>query len=152
MEDSLKNINEYLKILKNTYVEFKLKKNLLNQAESNACENMKFIFILGNTSCDLDSFISCLLSSLFRNLLIKTDNFISKNLRSSKVLYIPIFNCNSEDFCDRLDIYFLLKQYDIALENLIFIDDETLKADLCCMKYAFEEPKDELNSGKIIEF
>ena len=146
-DDSIKNINEYLKILKNEYSELNLAK-IINQEKAITRENKKLIYILGNTSCDLDSFISCLFLSIFRNLLIKTENLITKNLRNSKVLYIPIFNCNSNDFCDRLDIYFLLKKYDIAIENLIFINDTKLIEDFASIKYAVEGPKDESNTGK----
>ncbi len=85
---------------------------------------------------------------------MKTENFMNNKLQNSKILYIPIFNCNRNDFSDRLDIYSLLKQYKIEVENLIFYDDIKLKEDLIFMEYAFEneevqeeEPKGESNRG-----
>jgi inorganic pyrophosphatase/exopolyphosphatase len=128
MENLNKNINEYLSILKNVYMESEM--DFINKKE-----NKKFIFILGNSSCDLDSLISSLLLSLFRNLLANTDNFFANNLSTCKVLYLPIFNCNSDDFVDRLDINFLLKQYNIETENLIFIDNKKLKEDFQYLNY-----------------
>ena len=62
---------------------------------------------MGNKSCDMDSFISVFLLSLFRNLYQNNKTPREINFKNLNKIYIPIFNCNKEDFNDRLDIFCL---------------------------------------------
>ena len=78
---------------------------------------------MGNKSCDMDSFISVFLLSLFRNIYQKNKIPIEINFENSNKIYIPIFNCKKEDFNDRLDIFYLcnknqIKKYSVALTNM----------------------------------
>lgn len=131
---SINNINEYLNILRNCY-EINTIEEIIKSEKLNFHNNQKFVFIIGNTSCDLDSFVSCLLLSLFKNLLNNAENFDANKLKNSKVIYLPVFNCKSYDFCDRLDIFYLLKQYNISTQDLIFIDNPKLQEDFTLMAY-----------------
>jgi len=125
MDDFISNINEYLKILNIIIEELNTEKEFTSGLDiSNNKKN--FIFIIGNTTCDMDSFISTLLLSVFKNFLYENKNILNKNLKNSKNIYFPIFNCKRSDFCDRLDIFYLLKKYQIETENLLFIDDEKI--------------------------
>jgi hypothetical protein len=115
-------LNNYIKDLKEYLTNCKTEK-----------ENYKELFlVIGNKSCDMDSFISSLLLSLFRNLYNQNNNIkCNKNLKQINPndlnkIYIPILNCKKDEFNDRLDISYLCQIYNLKKENFIFWDDEIL--------------------------
>lgn len=113
-------INKYLMEIKSQFNKFHNNNN-----------NKQIHFILGNKSCDMDSFISVFLLSIFRNFFQEENNNNNNNnpinfLSESNKIFVPIINCKREDFNDRLDIYYLLRKNNIEEKNFIFWDDENL--------------------------
>ena len=141
-ENKINNINDYLIYIKKSFSEWNLETLIKNEHT----ENIKQItFILGNTSCDLDSFLSSLLLSIFRNF-FKDNNFI---LKANKTIYIPLFNCNRADFCDRIDICYLMQKYNVNIENLIFVDDLIIKNEFKLYQFLDNSQEDLFKLGKI---
>ena len=79
--------------------------------------NLKKYLILGNVTCDLDSFISTFLLSIAKNF-----SFIPRNR-----LYIPILNCERGDLKYRFDIDYLTKLYKLNKQNMFYINDPNIK-------------------------
>jgi len=116
------NINNYIKELKEYFTNI-----INNNFQEEKIENKKELFlILGNKSCDMDSFISSFSLSLIRNLYQNNAIPTEINLKNLNKIYIPILNCKKEDFNDRLDISHLCLKNKIKYENFIFWDDEVL--------------------------
>jgi len=136
--DHIQDINEYLKIIKDSFTKY----NIYSQIE-NFNDNKKIIFILGNTSCDMDSVISSIFLSIFRNLFLNSKNLFLKNYKNTNCFYVPIMNCEINDFCDRLDIIYLLKQYNIDFKNLIFIDDQNLIEEFSVIRNSIDSSSDD---------
>jgi inorganic pyrophosphatase/exopolyphosphatase len=97
-------------------------------------------FILNNSSCDMDSFLSSYLLSFARNFLeniiiasgltqseLTSTSLFSRNLDK---IYIPLMNCNRGELKMRLDIAFLMKNYNIPEDEMFYINDEDVKKEL----------------------
>ena len=81
------------------------------------------VYILGNTSCDLDSFLSSYLLSFPKN-------FHGSNLNSASPLYIPLINCRRQELSHRFDINYLCKKYNINTSNFAYFPDKHIQQDL----------------------
>lgn len=135
MEDNPSILNIYLQFLQEEVKENfeKLQKRLLgNTVEKDSNPHNKLgeiVFILGNTSCDMDSFISSLALSIFRNFIRNKSffNILDKNQNKREALFVPVLNCRRRDLCDRLDIYYILKKHKINADYFIFVDDEIIQ-------------------------
>ncbi len=79
---------------------------------------IKSTFILGNISCDLDSFLSSILLSLSKNILNNNNNNFH--------YYFPLINCKREELKYRFDIDYLIKRFGINTKNMLFIDDKII--------------------------
>lgn len=85
------------------------------------------VFVMGNTSADMDSVLSSILLSFALNL--SNGVFDSKlndekeiNIKAREVLYLPLINTEHRFFISKLDIKYLFNLYGIDFNNLIFID------------------------------
>ena len=100
-------------------------------------------FVLGNVSCDLDSFLSSYLLSIANNFSKEETNQI----------YIPIINCPRKELRYRFDIVYLTKRFNIDIENMIYIDDDFFKRVIRKKKAKFilvDHNKPDLNQRKFI--
>lgn len=91
--------------------------------------SFEIIFVIGNTSCDMDSLMSSILLAYLRNLECKMITYTNQNeitfnnfSRVNK-LYIPIVNCQKGELFWRLDIAELLYQIDIEERDLFYFSD-----------------------------
>jgi len=130
MDNIITDVNGYLRMLYQILKDLKHEKNFLCETEETENRDQKIVYLLGNTSCDMDSFITSLLLSIFKNFLKDDNNLNKENFKNSPKIFIPIFNCKREDFCDRLDLFYLLKHYHINTEYLFFINDEIISDEL----------------------
>ncbi|CAH0546824.1 unnamed protein product [Brassicogethes aeneus] len=74
------------------------------------------ILIIGNESCDLDSTVSSLVLSFFIHL-VKYCNM------PQNALTLPVINISKESFKDKTENNFLLKKFNIDLNNIVFRDE-----------------------------
>ena len=93
-------------------------------------------FVMGNSSCDMDSFLSSIVYSYFKNVesgLIpkiderenKKDEDISYNIYDfGNLVYIPIINCSKDLLFSRLDIAELCKKLNLTVDDFFFFDEE----------------------------
>ena len=87
-----------------------INKNIFNN-------NLTKYLILGNITCDLDSFLSTYLLSLAKTFSLKPTNN----------LYIPILNCERGELKYRFDIDYLTKLYKLDVNNMLYINDPSIK-------------------------
>ena len=90
-------------------------------------------FVLGNSTCDLDSFLSAITLSYFRNIKsgfisVTKNNEITYNVKKHSLnnVYIPIINCKKEELLWRLDISELLSKLEIKPDELFYYKDALL--------------------------
>ena len=88
-------------------------------------ENIRKVYVMGNTSCDLDSFLSSYLLSLAKN-------FTNK----SNMLYLPLINCTRNELTYRFDIDYVCKRFHINRHSLPYINDKKIMRDLKTNKSA----------------
>ena len=122
VENKINSINEYLIKINKLFLQNSFKISLQNYFQNENYKNIHITYVFGNSSADMDSFISSLLISFFRNL---TNNFLDdKNYTDYLTsVCVPIINCKRNDFADRLDLFYIFKKYDINANYLFFIDD-----------------------------
>lgn len=91
-----------------------------------------FNFVLGNCSCDMDSFTSSIIYSYYRNIQLKSIsvNEDDKNgiyfhiYDNNNILYIPILNCNKGELFNRLDISELCSKYNLSEDDFLYFNEE----------------------------
>ena len=93
------------------------------KASSQPYNKINKVYILGNTSCDLDSFLSSYLLSFPKN-------FLKSNLNSTSPLYIPLINCRRHELSHRFEIDYLCKKYNINTSNFAYFPDKQIQQDL----------------------
>jgi inorganic pyrophosphatase/exopolyphosphatase len=111
-----------IKIIRDSY--FKL-------IETNSLKSEIVYFVMNNSSCDMDSFISSISLAAARNIqedVITFNNqneweLSSYNNRLVNKIYIPLMNCKRGELKNRLDIAFVMKKFKIEEENLFYIND-----------------------------
>lgn len=91
--------------------------NFISNYLNGSSRHLEKIFVLGNISCDLDSFLSSYLLS------------IANNFRKEETsqIYIPIINCPRKELKYRFDIEYIAKRFNVDIENMIYIDDDFFK-------------------------
>ena len=87
----------------------------------------KKVFILGNTSCDIDSTLSAYLLSIGKNIreetvIIDDSNCVSLN-NNAKILYLPVINCKRGELISRLDCAYIFEKFRLNQEDFFYIDD-----------------------------
>lgn len=105
------------------------KLDLLLHIENPYKYKYNIIFVLGDFSCDLDSFLSTICFAYFQNLknntvLATKSNEINYciNQTNNNYLYIPIINCKKDEFLWRFEIIELLNKINISPDELYFYD------------------------------
>jgi inorganic pyrophosphatase/exopolyphosphatase len=97
--------------------------NLINPVVST--KKPEIHFILNNSSCDMDSFISSILLSIAKNF-SEEKEIISLNDKE-KQIFIPIMNCKRGDLKFRLDIAYMMNKFKIDEEILFYINDKEIQ-------------------------
>jgi len=85
------------------------------------------VFVLGNTSADMDSVLSSILLSFALNISngiidSKPNEHKEITVISKNVIYLPLINTEHRFFISKLDIKYLFNLFGIDYNNLIFID------------------------------
>ena len=91
--------------------------NFISNYLNGTSRHLEKIFVLGNVSCDLDSFLSSYLLSVANNF----------GKEETSQIYIPIINCPRKELKYRFDIEYIAKRFNIDIENMIYIDDDFFK-------------------------
>ena len=107
--------------------------NSMLKITSKSKEKYIIKFIIGNTSCDMDSFTSSVVLSYLRNVQSKFIH-VNKNEELTylvdinkdvlNTLHIPIINCNKGELFWRLDIKELMERSEIKEEDLFYFNEE----------------------------
>ena len=98
---------------------------------------MELTLVLGNEACDLDSQISALLWSYYKQ----------SQTKNHKKLYIPVLNIPEKELILRKDAVDLYQQIDKSLmDNLFFIDSIPLNKILSFTSWSKDEEKKENNN------
>ncbi len=96
-------------------------------------------FVMGNTSCDMDSFLSFIVYRYFKNLqsgIISHDKResveeISYNLYDiANYVYVPIINRPKKELFNRLDIAELCLKFGLIIDDFFFYDEDFSFGDL----------------------
>ena len=95
-----------------------------------------FHFVLGNSSCDLDSVVSSIFLAFYKNIKCGFISFdrdiqISYNIKKQSDndenfvndIYIPVINCKKDEFFWRLDIAELLKTMKLSNDDFYYFSD-----------------------------
>ncbi len=113
--------------------------NFLKTLKSKTCQIISpevpyFVyFVMGNTSCDMDSFLSSIVYSYFKNLqsgIISHDkresiDDISYNLYDiANYVYVPIINCPKKELFNRLDIAELCLKSGLTIDDFFFYEED----------------------------
>ena len=91
--------------------------NFISNYLNGTSRHLEKIFVLGNVSCDLDSFLSSYLLSVANNF----------GKEETSQIYIPIINCPRKELKYRFDIEYIAKRFNVDIENMIYIDDDFFK-------------------------
>ena len=87
-------------------------------------------FILGNSTCDMDSVLSAYLLSIGKNIrkglvVIDDSNTVSINPKADEI-YIPVINCPRGEYSSRLDGKYIIDKFHIKEEDFFYITDPEL--------------------------
>ena len=107
-------------------MEFNYLKEIRNIYENNS-SLLEIIFILGNTSCDLDSALSAYMLSISENLkcgtiIISKEGKPSINETVSKI-YLPVLNIKRGTLHYRIDIKYIFDKFNIDQNDFWYISD-----------------------------
>lgn len=91
----------------------------------------KKVFVLGNSTCDVDSALSAYLLSIGQNIrrkviIIDESNTVRFNYEAGEI-YVPVLNCPRGEFKSRLDGKYIFDKFHINDEDFFYIDDQELK-------------------------
>ena len=103
----------------------------------------KKYFILGNSTCDMDSALSAYLLSIGKNIRhkcieIDDTNVVSLN-KEAKEIYVPVINCKRGEYESRLDGKFVFDKFKVNLDDFFYINDVELS------QTTFNDPKNDYN-------
>ena len=88
---------------------------------------LEIIFILGNTTCDIDSALSAYMLSIGKNLKCGTINLSKKGkpLVNDKTttLYLPVLNIQRGTLPHRIDVKFIFDKFKIDQNDFWYISD-----------------------------
>lgn len=112
---------------------YNLKKVLIELCKNNNI-SVKYVLVLGNEACDMDSVISSIFISYLKNI---ESNFIKINKKLKKVefntqkldlkIYIPVINCKENHLFNRFDIELLFNKINLNKEILIYFENLVFK-------------------------
>ena len=107
-------------------MEFNYLKEIRNIYENNS-SLLEIIFILGNTSCDLDSALSAYMLSISENLkcgtiILSKEGKPSINENVSKI-YLPVLNIKRGTLHYRIDIKYIFDKFNIDQNDFWYISD-----------------------------
>ena len=90
----------------------------------------KKYFIVGNSTCDMDSALSAYLLSIGKNIrnklvVIDASNRVSITPAAGEI-YLPVLNCPRGEFQSRLDGKFIFEKFHLNEEDFFYIDDPEL--------------------------
>jgi inorganic pyrophosphatase/exopolyphosphatase len=93
----------------------------------------KKTYILCTTACDMDSVVSALSLSIFKNILanvltIQDDKVIINP--DPECVYLPLINCYRGELKTRLDVTFVMKKFNIDSELFVYRNDMMVNEDL----------------------
>ena len=114
----MREITNFLRVLSNR-LNYILDKN----------DTYKVVFVMGNASCDIDSFTSSILFYFMRNIEVglitcQSTNEITFNVKKEgNVIFIPVINCVKEELLWRLEIAELIKKMDLTLNDFFFFNE-----------------------------
>ena len=124
-------MKEILNFLRTIYNNFA---NIIKLKDS--CEEKYIIkLVIGNTSCDMDSFLSSIVLSYIRNVQSKfihvTKNeeityCIDTNKGAVNIIHIPVINCPKGELPWRLDIAELINRLEIDHTNFFYFEDSII--------------------------
>lgn len=85
-------------------------------------------FVLGNVTCDMDSFLSSIVLSYFRNInngtiTIESDKLVFNVYNLENRIFVPIINCNKGELGWRLDIKELMNRSGLSEEDFFYFND-----------------------------
>lgn len=89
----------------------------------------EIVFVMGNSSCDLDSALSSILLSFLRNIESKSITYTCQkeitynNYSKINKLYIPVINCPKGELFWRLDIKELFETVQIEQTDFFYYTD-----------------------------
>ena len=89
---------------------------------------MNFVYVLNNSSCDMDSTLSSIVLAFMRNIEnqveCKSMNEITYNQFSkTNKIFIPLMNCKKGELFQRLDISLLFRKIGLNEDDVMYIDE-----------------------------
>jgi len=115
-----------------------------------------FNFVMGNTGCDLDSLVSSIFYAFYKNLesglisfpekdeivySIEDNAYAQLNVDVTKVIYIPIINCNKGELSWRLDITELLEKMGLTENDYFIYYSDVIDAKNCSILFKLLKSK-----------
>jgi len=91
--------------------------------------SFEIIFVMGNASCDMDSFITSCMVAFLKNIESRSITYTNQheitynNYSRINKLYVPIINCKKGELIWRLDISEILQQVELEEDDFIYFDD-----------------------------
>lgn len=85
-------------------------------------------FVIGDVTCDMDSFLSSIVLSYFRNInsgaITINSNELTYNVYNlGNRIYIPVINCRKGELCWRLDIKELMSSCGLNENDFFYFSD-----------------------------
>mmetsp|Transcript_27873 Transcript_27873/g.29036 ORF Transcript_27873/g.29036 Transcript_27873/m.29036 type:complete len:445 (+) Transcript_27873:20-1354(+) len=91
--------------------------------------SFEIVFVMGNSSCDMDSLLSSILLSYIRNIESKSitytnqDEITYNNYSKVNTLHIPVVNCKKGELFWRLDTATLMKHIEIEEGDFFYFEE-----------------------------
>lgn len=87
-----------------------------------------FVFVMGNSSCDMDSVMSAIFWAFMKNVEKEVISFNKEgtlifNIKKDNEIFIPVINCISDQLFWRLDISELLNKIGLTEKDFFYFDD-----------------------------
>jgi hypothetical protein len=107
-------------------MDFNYLKEIRNLYETSS-SLLEIVFILGNTTCDIDSALSAYMLSIGKNLKCGTINLSKKGKPSvndkTTALYLPVLNIQRGTLPHRIDVKFIFDKFKIDQNDFWYISD-----------------------------
>jgi inorganic pyrophosphatase/exopolyphosphatase len=91
--------------------------------------SFEIIFVMGNSSSDMDSFITSCMVAFLRNIESRSISYTNQheitynNYSRINKLYLPVINCKKGELFWRLDIAEILHQVELEEDDFIYFED-----------------------------
>ena len=107
-------------------MDFNYLKEIRNLYETSS-SLLEIVFILGNTTCDIDSALSAYMLSIGKNLKCGTINLSKKGKPSvndkTTTLYLPVLNIQRGTLPHRIDVKYIFDKFNIDQNDFWYISD-----------------------------